>query len=82
MRARQARLKSKFWQIYPRIQSGLWHNASALAHAVLYRRDLAVGMAGSGGSRTLPDEHFEFRHGDPPRPADWSGAHTRSEDRA
>ncbi len=79
MRVRQAKLKSKFWALYPKIPSGLWHEAVSLVRAVQHRRDRSSPLAGSSG-RPLPDVHFEFRDGDPPRRTGWSGPYERTED--
>lgn len=66
MRLRQARLKLKYWSLYPKVQTGLWHEAASLVRTVLYHHRGPPTIA-SLADRPLPSEHFEFRHGDPPR---------------
>jgi hypothetical protein len=76
VRHRQARLKSKYWSSYPKIQSGIWHQASSLVGSVLYLHKGRPTVASLTG-RPLPEEHFDFRFGDPPRRASELGVRTR-----
>ncbi len=79
MRHRQARLRSKYAGWYPKIQAGLWHQAPSLAKIVLYHRHRTPPFWSLEG-RSLPNDHFEFRGGDPPREPEWKGASSRSEE--
>lgn len=78
MRLRQVRLKTKYWSLYPKVQSGLWHDAVALVRSVLYHHRGRPTFA-SLADRPLPAEHFDFRYGDPPRP-DRMGEQSRCND--
>ena len=66
MRLRQARLKTKYWSWYPKVESGLWHEAGSLVRNVLYHHPGRPTVASLTG-RPLPSAHFDFRYGDPPR---------------
>jgi hypothetical protein len=66
VRLRQARLKTKYWSHYPAVHTGIWHGAMALVHSVLYHHRGPPTFA-SLIARPLPEEHFDFRYGDPPR---------------
>ena len=66
MRLRQARLKTRYWSYYPTVQSGIWHGAAALVGRVLYDHRGRPTFA-SLVDRPLPEEHFDFRYGDPRR---------------
>ncbi len=66
MRLRQARLKTRYWSQYPTIATGIWHGAAVLVGRVLYNQRGRPTFA-SLLHRPLPDEHFDFRYGDPPR---------------
>lgn len=81
MRKRQVRLKSKFWSYYPLVHSGLWHGAVELVRSVLYHHRGRPTFA-SLAKRPLPEEHFEFRGGDPPRSSRDAQALTRLNDPA
>jgi hypothetical protein len=81
VRLRQARLKPKFWSLYPTIPSGVWHGAAALVGLVL-RNQRGRPTFASLVDRPLPAEHFDFRAGDPPRQRQEIGSLTRCHDRA
>ena len=81
VRLRQARLKTKFWYIYPAIQTGIWHGAAELVGLALRNHRGRPSIASLTG-RPLPDEHFDFRAGDPPRRRGEIDARTRCHDRA
>lgn len=81
MRLRQARLKTRYWSQYPTIATGIWHGAAALIGRVLYNQKGRPTFA-SLLDRPLPDEHFDFRYGDPPRRQNELDAHTRCNDGA
>jgi hypothetical protein len=66
VRIRQARLKIKYWSFYPKVQTGLWHEAASLVRNVLYHHRGRPTIA-SLVDRPLPSAHFDFRYGDPPR---------------
>jgi hypothetical protein len=66
VRIRQVRLKTRYWSLYPKVESGLWHGADALVRNVLYFHRGRPTFA-SLVDRPLPPEHFDFRYGDPPR---------------
>jgi hypothetical protein len=69
VRLRQARLKTKYWSWYPKVESGLWHEAGALVRNVLYHHRGRPTFA-SLVDRPLPEEHFDFRYGYPSRRED------------
>ena len=79
MRVRQVRLKTRFWSFYPKVESGLWHEAAALVGSVLYHHRGRPTFA-SLVDRPLPEEHFDFRYGDPPRSSREANAQSRSND--
>jgi hypothetical protein len=81
VRLRQARLKTKFWYVYPSVQTGIWHGAAELVGLILRNHRGRPSIASLVG-RALPDEHFDFRAGDPPRRRSEIGALTRCHDRA
>jgi hypothetical protein len=79
VRLRQARLKSKHWSLYPKVQSGLWHEAGSLVRNVLYHHPGRPTFASLAG-RPLPAAHFDFRYGDPPRGGRDANARSRWND--
>lgn len=81
MRLRQARLKTKFWYVYPSVQTGIWHGAAELVGLILRNHRGRPSIASLTG-RPLPEAHFDFRAGDPPRRRSEIGALTRCHDRA
>jgi hypothetical protein len=81
VRLRQARLKTKFWYIYPSVQTGVWHGAAELVGLILRNHRGRPTIASLVG-RPLPEEHFDFRAGDPPRRRNEIGALTRCHDRS
>jgi hypothetical protein len=74
MRSREARLRAEYSDWFPRISSGVWHDAGWVTEVVL--QQLRQGSPSwELGPRPLGETHFEFRGGDPqPRP----GAQRRS----
>ena len=76
---REARVKHAYRAWYPKIDSSLWHQAAPLARIVIYHRQHSSPHWSLEG-RPLPDDHFEFRRGDPPRQAGWSGPSNREDD--
>jgi hypothetical protein len=79
MRLRQVRLKMKYWSHYPTVESGIWHGAGALVARVLLKHRGRPTFASLVG-RPLPDAHFDFRYGDPARPAKDATTRTRWND--
>jgi hypothetical protein len=79
VRVRQVRLKTKYWSLYPKVESGLWHEAVALVRNVLYHHRGRPTFA-SLADRPLPPEHFDFRYGDPPRGSGRTDARERWND--
>jgi len=78
MGVREARLRSEWAHLYPRVPSGIWMVAAELVPQVLRYR---VQRSGSWefARRILDDEHFEFRGGRR-RDESWGGVLTRVED--
>ena len=80
VRLRQVRLKTKYWSLYPMIESGIWHGAHALVGRVLLQHRGRPTFA-SLLDRPLPDAHFDFRYGDPARPPREAAQRSRWNDR-
>ncbi len=76
---REARVKHAYRAWYPKIDPSLWHQAAPLARIVAYHRRRSSPRWSLEG-RPLPDAHFEFRRGDPPRQTGWSGPRSRGDD--
>ena len=76
---REARVKHAYRAWYPKIDPSLWHQAAPLARIVAYHRGHSSPRWSLEG-RPLPDAHFEFRRGDPPRLVGWSGPPSREGD--
>ena len=69
---REARLRPEFADRYPGMRAGTWYLAATVASAVQH-----VETPPPLRVRPLPDAHFEFRGGRPPR---GRGSQTRSSD--
>jgi hypothetical protein len=60
VRAREARLKMAYDEWYPRITTGVWHNAAWLTEIVLQQQRRGSPCWALEG-RPLSNAHFEFR---------------------
>ena len=78
MPKREARLRAEWADLYPGIETGVWHVAAELVPQVLRHR-LQDHPTWEFTRRILLEEHFEFRGGRP-RDASWGGILTRVED--
>jgi hypothetical protein len=76
---RQARLRAEYAPLYPGLESGIWVDADDLAEQMLAQHLLRPSPGFMLSSRMLPEDHFDFRGGEPagqPR-----NARTRRSDR-
>jgi hypothetical protein len=62
---REARLRPEFADIYPGLSPGQWESAVRIAEAVLANLMLQEMAQAPASMRVLPEEHFEFRGGEP-----------------
>jgi hypothetical protein len=65
---REARLRPEFALLYPSVEPGVWEDAVVLADQLLTEHSVQPSPGFMLSSRVLPDEHFEFRGGEPARP--------------
>lgn len=63
---REARLRSEFADRYPGVEPDVWYTAATLAEHLSRRMGQGGDAESSTGPRVLPQEHFEFRGGEPP----------------
>jgi len=63
--AREARLRPEFAILYPGVEPAVWVDAAVLADQLLTEHSLKPSPGFMLSSRMLPEEHFEFRSGDP-----------------
>jgi hypothetical protein len=76
---REARLKPEFASRYPGLEPGIWETATVLADLLLAQHFLRPSPGYMLSNRVVPDEHFEFRGGDPRGPS-WNGTLSRTTD--
>ena len=62
---REARLRPEFAALYPGLEPGTWHDASALAEQMLNEHLLRPSPGYMLSERVLATNHFEFRGGGP-----------------
>jgi hypothetical protein len=62
---REARLRPEFAPLYPGLKLGVWEDAAMLADQLLAEHSLKPSPGFMLSGRMLPEEHFEFRGGDP-----------------
>jgi hypothetical protein len=60
---REARLRPEFAAMYPRVEPGVWQDATALAEQMLTEHLLRPSPGYMLSDRVLAEEHFEFRSG-------------------
>jgi hypothetical protein len=75
-RPRQALLNPKFGTLYPEVPANHWLPAWEAAMLRAERLWFKRGPEAMVEARLLPDEHFEFRGGQP-RAANWQGGTER-----
>jgi hypothetical protein len=63
--AREARLRPEFAALYPGVEPGVWEDAVVLSDQLLTQHSLKPSPGFMLSGRMLPEEHFEFRGGDP-----------------
>jgi hypothetical protein len=63
---RQARLRAEYASLYPSLQPGIWVDADDLAEQMLTEHLLRPSPGFMLSSRIIPEEHFDFRGGEPP----------------
>ena len=62
---RQARLRAEYASLYPGVEPELWKDANELAEQILAQHLLRPSPGYMLSDRVLPEEHFQFRGGDP-----------------
>ena len=62
---RQARLRAEYAPLYPGLEPGIWVDAGDLAEQMLTQHLLRPSPGFMLTSRMLPEEHFDFRGGEP-----------------
>jgi hypothetical protein len=62
---REARLRPEYASLYPGLEPGVWQDANDLADQMLTQHLLRPSPGFMLSSRVLPEEHFEFRGGEP-----------------
>ena len=63
---REARLRPEYASLYPSLEPGIWVDASDLAEQLLSDHLLPPSPGFMLSSRMLPEDHFDFRGGEPP----------------
>jgi hypothetical protein len=77
---REARLKPEFASRYPGLEPGTWEPATELADRLLAQHVIQPSPGFMLSERILPEEHFEFRGGGPPRGPSYTGFRSRATD--
>jgi hypothetical protein len=62
---REARLRPEFATLYPGLEPGVWEDSAMLADQLLTEHSLKPSPGFMLSGRILPEEHFDFRGGDP-----------------
>jgi len=62
---RQARLRAEYASLYPGLEPGVWVDANELAEQMLTQHLLRPSPGFMLSSRLLPEDHFDFRGGEP-----------------
>jgi hypothetical protein len=62
---REARLRPEYVSLYPGLEPGVWQDADDLAEQMLAQHLLRPSPGFMLSARVLPEEHFEFRGGEP-----------------
>jgi hypothetical protein len=62
---RQARVRTEYASLYPGVEPELWEDANELAEQILTQHLLRPSPGHMLSDRVLPEEHFQFRGGDP-----------------
>ena len=62
---RQARLRAEYSSLYPGFEAGVWVDANELAEQLLTQHLLRPSPGFMLSSRLLPEDHFDFRGGEP-----------------
>jgi hypothetical protein len=70
-RIRLVRLRPEFAALYPGLDPMVWETATELAARLLAQHAVQPSPGHMLSSRTLPEEHFEFQGGPPPRVSPW-----------
>ena len=63
--SRQARLRPGYASLYPSLEPGEWVDADDLAEQMLTQHLLRPSPGFGLSGRVLPEDHFEFRGGEP-----------------
>jgi hypothetical protein len=62
---RQARLRLEYASLYPGLEPGVWVDAGDLAEQMLTEHLLRPSPGFMLSGRMLPEDHFDFRGGEP-----------------
>ena len=62
---REARLRPEYASLYPSLEPGVWVDARDLAEQMLTDDLLRPSPGFMLSSRMLPEDHFDFRGGEP-----------------
>jgi hypothetical protein len=62
---RLARVRQEYASLYPGLEPGVWQDADDLAERLLTEHLVRPSPGFMLSARVLPEEHFEFRGGEP-----------------